>query len=53
MIASGATVTVTPAAPLKAGHKHVLGVASGPGGVRLADGRQIGSKIKVIFKTAR
>ena len=50
--ASGATVTVTPAAPLKANHKHVLTIASGPAGLRFADGRQIGSKIRVTFKTA-
>lgn len=49
VVASGSTVTVTPAAPLKANHKYMLSVASGPMGLRFADGRQIGTKIKVRF----
>jgi hypothetical protein len=52
VIASGVTVTVTPVAPLKANHKHVLSVAPGASGLRFTDGRQIGAKIKVVFKTA-
>lgn len=51
VIASGATVTVTPLAPLRSSHKYVLSVAPGPTGLRFADGRHVGAKITVDFKT--
>lgn len=52
VIASGTTITVTPAASLKANHKHVLSVAGGTSGLRFTDGRQIGAKIKVAFSSS-
>jgi glucose/arabinose dehydrogenase len=52
VVVSGTTVTLTPAAPLKANHAHVLSVAPGASGLRFADGRRIGKKIKVAFRTS-
>lgn len=50
--ASGTTVTLTPAAPLKANHRHQIVVRAGTAGLRFADGRKLGKPVKVTFKTA-
>jgi hypothetical protein len=47
----GVTVTMTPAAPVKANHKFVVSVKSGANGLRFGDGRQMGTAVKVKFKT--
>lgn len=48
---SGTTVTLVPAAPLRANHKHQITVVSGVLGLRFSDGRKLGKALKVTFKT--
>jgi len=47
----GVSVTLTPAAPVKANHKFVVIVKGGANGLHFADGRQMGAAIKVKFRT--
>jgi len=47
----GVTVTLTPAAPIKASHKFVVIAKAGANGLRFTDGRQMGAAVKVKFRT--
>ena len=47
----GVTVTLTPAAPIKANHKFVVIAKGGSSGVRFTDGRRMGAAVKVKFRT--
>jgi hypothetical protein len=47
----GVTVTLTPAAPIKANHKFVVIVKGGDNGLHFADGRRMGAAVKVKFRT--